>query len=476
MATLPTTLSALRWFPRESAHAGHCMALVLAVIVALPGCGSTPDDDPAVDAMAEAGSATAVELVDGLGAVTTPTTSARLARQIEDLDPTVGGWETEVLSEAADGQLSVLAGLLQRPDQLDAAQLSQLIADDFSCGDLRPSEMQNAFDDGPLLVERGVIDLAAVSAETVGTHRGVDSLLAALGALLEPLGEATDVHAKFKLYNVDPSAESFTTRQYFSASGRTATGMVEQNATWLIRWVRPVPTAPPKIAWIGVEDFEEVTTRTEDGPLFADVTEAVLGSNSAYGEQLIYGTDHWLERMERSMVSGGAGFNGLTVGDVNGDGLDDVYMCQTGGFPNLLLIQQPDGTVRDALRASGADILDLSYSALLVDLDNDGDQDLVVATVPHLLILANDGNGRFSLQAKLPELPAAHSLSAIDYDSDGDLDIYGCRYFADPADHIGVAQSASYYDAEDGGATVLLRNDIAGANDGPWAFAEVTGT
>jgi len=40
--------------------------------------------------------------------------------------------------------------------------------------------------------------------------------------------------------------------------------------------------------------------------------------------------------------------NGEFLYDVNGDGLDDVYVCQPGGLPNRLLLQQPDGTAKDA--------------------------------------------------------------------------------------------------------------------------------
>ena len=39
--------------------------------------------------------------------------------------------------------------------------------------------------------------------------------------------------------------------------------------------------------------------------------------------------------------------SGMAVGDVNGDGLDDVYVCQPGGLPNRLFVQQSDGTAID---------------------------------------------------------------------------------------------------------------------------------
>ena len=459
--------------------------LLLGVAVGLPGCYGTKADEPSSGTSAEKmnadhdGSATritqttAVASDNDLGAISTPKIVARLAEQAEDLDPLSDGWETEALSNAANRQLTALAGLLEHPNQFDAAQLAELTAQDFSCGALRAERVQETFRDQVIRIERGVIDVAAVRQQSSGPHRGIDGLVTALATTLEPLHEATDVHVKFKLFNIEASGGSFTTRQYFSASGRTATGMVEQNATWLIRWVRPSATAPPKIAWIGVEAFEQVTTRTSGGPLFADVTEAVIGANAAYREQLSYGTDYWLERAERLLVRL-TGYHGLAVGDVNGDGLEDVYVCQAGGFPNLLFVQQQDGTVREMAAAGGVDILDFTHAALLVDLDNDGDQDLVVGTSPQLLILANNGRGQFTLRARAPVLRESHSLSAADYDGDGDLDIYGCRYFADKAETNGLPRPFSYHDAQNGGANVLLRNDLDPASQRGWAFKDVT--
>ena len=57
---------------------------------------------------------------------------------------------------------------------------------------------------------------------------------------------------------------------------------------------------------------------------------------------------------------------------MNGDGLDDVYVCMQVGLPNRLLIKQPDGTAVDQAAAAKVDFLDVTRAALLVDLDNDG--------------------------------------------------------------------------------------------------------
>ena len=43
---------------------------------------------------------------------------------------------------------------------------------------------------------------------------------------------------------------------------------------------------------------------------------------------------------------------GLAVGDANGDGLDDVLVCEPGGLPKWLFLQNADGTAVDASAAA----------------------------------------------------------------------------------------------------------------------------
>ena len=47
--------------------------------------------------------------------------------------------------------------------------------------------------------------------------------------------------------------------------------------------------------------------------------------------------------------------HGLAIGDVNGDGLEDVYVCQPKGFPNPLFLHQSDGSVREAGAQAGVE-------------------------------------------------------------------------------------------------------------------------
>ena len=154
---------------------------------------------------------------------------------------------------------------------------------------------------------------------------------------------------------------------------------------------------------------------------------------------------------------------GLAVADVNGDGLEDIFLGGATGFAGSMLIQTGEGVF---VKTNGSvfhkDKQSEDLGSLFFDADNDGDLDLYVTSggseslssafglVDRLYI--NDGNGRFSRsQQVLPAgLPVSSStVNASDFDGDGDLDLFvGIRL---KAELIGVPQS-SY----------LLQNDGSG--------------
>jgi len=196
-----------------------------------------------------------------------------------------------------------------------------------------------------------------------------------------------------------------------------------------------------------------------------DCTRSAMHGDPSYERQILTGINHWVSRVVDSGMSL-FGYHGLAIGDANGDGLEDIYACDAGGLPNRLYAQNPDGTVTDISAKTGIDFLDSSRSALFIDLDNDGDQDLVIAMLQLVLFLENQDNDRFRPRYQ-HALENARSICAADYDGDGDLDVYVCTY--EPTGDSGLLPTPiPYHDANNGGANALLRND------GRFEFAEVT--
>lgn len=384
---------------------------------------------------------------------------------LED-DPRKDGWQTEVFSAHALAQLKRVGKLLASPEKIAAISLEGLVDEDISASTLRPRELVDVFRDSTFVVRRWKrpgTDIASLYLKPEGFSQ-------ALLDLAKPVTGASEVRSKIKVVSVELSRMPIT-RAYFQLSGRTATGHMQMNSTWKTTWSPSTAGAAPRIRSVALEAHEEVLSVVPERRLFADCTEAVLGANPMFDRQLRPGIDHWLGRIPMSFGIDFGGWQGLAIGDVSGDGLDDVYVCQPGGLPNRLFIQNADGSATDRSAAAGVDYLGATHGALLVDLDNDADQDLLVGAMEGILVLSNEGNGKF--QPRVAEYfpdGVPYSLAAADYDVDGDLDVYACCYNkrTDPNRHIDFPRPMPYHDANNGSRNVLLRND------GNWQFKHAT--
>lgn len=423
---------------------------------------------PEIDQIAGEGEAPLPEMTRPISAPATVTTTNERRWQESTrrtMDPAQDGWDTEAFAERANEQLHRLQDLLANHHApLPTRDLIPLVAESFVCSPLRPTELRDVLVDSTVTVRRPKPDPTSTS------YAGVDGLKDALERLVEGLENATAKYAKFKLFHVQRADAGIDTTCYFEISGRVDGGSLQRSATWNCRWTEEQNSGLPRLSSIELTDYEEVHVRRPQQTLFSDVTRQLFGETGLFEQQFMHGIDYWRSHLENYLGIYFDGLHGLAIGDVNGDHLDDLYLCEPGGLPNRLLIQSADGRLHDISVAAGLDFLNPTRSALFVDLDNDGDQDLVTAMDRQIHLLANDGGGRFRPMAATPSAgQTAYSLAAADYDADGDIDIYACNYHG-----VGEAESnrlpapIPLHDARTGGPNQLWRND------GDWKFHHVT--
>ena len=188
----------------------------------------------------------------------------------------------------------------------------------------------------------------------------------------------------------------------------------------------------------------------------------------------------------------------VAVGDVNGDGLDDVYMGGAKDRPGQLLLQQSDGRfVPTDSTVFQADAASEDVGAVFFDANGDGRPDLYVVSggsdfsdqAPALQdrLYFNTGHGHF--RKATGALPTEHEsgsrVVALDYDGDGAMDLFvggrvvpgrygiaprslllhndGRGHFTDVADrrapglsHVGMVTDAVWQDADGDGRPDLV--------------------
>ena len=149
---------------------------------------------------------------------------------------------------------------------------------------------------------------------------------------------------------------------------------------------------------------------------------------------------------------------GLAVGDVDANGTEDIFMGGAAGQTGYLLLRYQNAPPKRITTPFRPHLNHEDMGAMFFDLEGDGDLDLYVVSggvecAPRHSWLqdrlyVNDGSGRLTSDpSKLPEMRySGSSVSAADFDRDGDLDLF----------IGGFSIPGAYPMAE---RNVLLRND-----------------
>ena len=125
---------------------------------------------------------------------------------------------------------------------------------------------------------------------------------------------------------------------------------------------------------------------------------------------------------------------GVSVGDINNDGLQDIYFSSTMGF-NKLYLNLGNFQFKDITESAGVDGgMGIKSGVNMIDINNDGWLDIFVCKSGPFepkyrkkIFYINNGDGTFTDKAKeygLDEESYTTQVYFFDYDRDGDMDVY----------------------------------------------------
>jgi tetratricopeptide (TPR) repeat protein/peroxiredoxin len=377
---------------------------------------------------------------------------------------TKAGLDDFITEKYADDIAAILASwsvsLRQSPQ--DVQTIANVLASTFSGTPLHPLESRLVRPAPPIEVRQNTFS-HSTSLPKDGFLQELRSSLSAFSKILAAEFQVTGIDAASMSYRSPQLSGQLQTRVRYELVGAGQNFHREQRVGyWDLAWEMHPAGGFLLRSW---QALGETQSRSVS-PVYLDITSAALAGNASYSTQLLHGTDYWRTVLDGACGIDIYGHNGVSVGDIDGDGFDDLYICQPGGLPNRLYRNRGDGTFADITESSGVGVLDNTACALFVDVDNDGRQDLIVVRASGPLLFLNEGSGKFrqkndAFQFATPPQGTFTGGAVADYDRDGWLDIYFCLYVY----YQGAEQykyPSPYYAAENGPPNFMMRNQRNG--------------
>ena len=362
----------------------------------------------------------------------------------------------------------------------------------------------NNIDDEAFLLKNNIIDKKYIDEETGSKSDSTHYLQIRLEGLSNPIGTQVFVHSKSHSQSdlFSPVSGYLSTMDKVLHFGLGSDTLIDSlNIVWptgrrqLLRNV-----AVDRLLELDYKDAMETTANnlsTLDSiavptspTLFTDITSKIEIDYTHKEDNFIDFTESpTLIHMNSKLGPG------LSVGDINADGFEDVYVGGTKAKPGQFFVQSNNGTFTSKELLQNTPQEDMG--TLLLDVDADNDLDLILINGgedPEIKkngyfdrIYRNDGKGNFTEGTLLEREDSGSCVVAADYDKDGDLDLFiGGRYMPesyplspksyllrnDNGNFTNVTQTVFQSDAKLGMVTDALWTDF---NNDSWIDLIVVG-